>query len=1430
MRMEYHNKSRMQALRTLSAITLLLLIMLAASRAQTVLISPTGDGGFELGSTLAANGWTETQSTGSTDNRWHVGTATLTAGSRGCYISNNGGVSNQYTTGTTFTPTTSRIQYFWKTINFPAGQTHIILSFKWRCVGENGSGNDQYDFLRVYVVPATTTITAGSFLPSANIVGAVKYNLQSTYQTATITLPASLAGTSQKLAFCWRNDATSGSQPPAAVDEISLTSCTPPSFTVSNDGPVCEGSTLTLSCSLSGATSYSWSGPNGFTSNLQNPVIANFTSANVGVYTCTVTANGCSGSATTTASVKPMPVTSASSSSSAVCPGSPVNLAANGVVQSSNNSPIAIPDNNTTGVTRTITLPAGITINSHSDLEIAITFSPAHTWAGDVLVRLTSPTGAVTTVFDRPGVPASTYGNSDDLAGPYTFRTTASAVIPETSGSSGGVIPSGSYRPSNATGAAHNWSGLSFPLNAAGTWTLTVSDHAAGDVGTLASWTLRIKNPSGITYSWTSTPAGFISSVANPTANPVVNTTYHVSATLDGCTGSASSVSVSINPVPSASASTNAPVCVGDLLSVSASPSGMTYQWTGPSGFTSTAQNPIVTPTATLSRAGTYTVTVTNAFGCTASASTNVVVHQLPVPYLISSTNVSCFGGNDGQAVVGSTGAAPFLFDWGMNNNYGTTATITGLSAGILSVTVTDDNGCMSNPPLSVSISEPSQLLASVSGTNPVCHGLSLNLLSSVTGGTPGYTYQWSGPNGFSSSAAHPVRSGISPLDAGVYQVTVTDANNCQTTASVNISTTNPPTAVIGGSMDLCLGNSGVVTLNFTGSGPWTYSVSGSGGPYNGTSNSSSVNVSVTPVSGGHQVYSLLSISDANCAGSVSGTANAYVSTVPPTSTVQTITAPSGRCSGDIALINVNTVNGQFVRYSWNTGSNSSQVQFSASSGGPFVAGPFVTTANQVYAQFGTLAAHSSGYNICVKGINGCGVTNNKCVFVRGKVSVPNAISGSPVQCSGASAQVYTVNTLPAGTETLVWSFSVPGAVITPLNPPLNSQVSIDFPAFTTGTLSVQAGLACMGSSLSAPRTLVIDNATVTPAVPSGPNKVCPGSSYTYSVPAVAGAATYNWTVPSNATIVAGAGTNSVTVQFNSTPINFVNGIVSVNVTSICGVTSGTSSRSISSMVPSTPGNMSGATTGVCNSTYNYSVPAVSGVTYNWTLPSGATGNSSTNVIAVTFSNSFVNGQVSVTASAAGCAVPSNPRTLNVSGMPATPSAISVLFAPCNGGPGQFKTTSVIGATSYTWTVPANGSTIDNGQGSDQIDVTWGTGAGNVTVKANNSCGSSGIRTLYFVPGCRLADNSPAVSPDFSTLLLPNPASEKTTLHFYSEKPLTHSISLRDMQGRTIGQIMMNAEVGYNAVDVITSGLSKGVYLIELQSPGRSETLRLIVN
>lgn len=1498
--MKNYNTTKANALKTICAITLLLLLSAAIGQAQTtVTITCTGTtGSFNSGSvtsggtksdgnmvnlsSTASRGWGrfDLSSIPSGSTVTSVTANFTTYSSTSSAISNNiygftgnpasmGGTTlyNSCASGSSFnnTPWTANAA---NSVNFNAAgitfiQTNIggLINIgyvrgstnTYNIYGYPGTSAQRPTLVITYTPPCSGAPTAGTASlssPSVCIGSSV-----------TLSLSGFTTGVSG-ISFQWKKSAASGgpytnisgattstyNYTPLALgteyiictvtcsfsglsansNQITLVVNPLPTFTLGNNGPVCQGSSLTLTCSLGGA-SYTWSGPNGFSSNSQNPVIASFGPLNQGTYTCTVTEAGCSSSATTVASYKIVPQTAAASNVSSVCPGNAVNLSANGSIQITNSTAVAIPDNNTTGINSTVTIPSGINIAAHADLEVEVTFNPSHTWAGDIIIRLTSPGSANTLLLDRPGVPASTYGNSDNLAGPYIFRTTATNVIPETSGSPGGVIPSGAYRPSNTSGVAHNWSGLTFPVAAGGTWTLNVSDRVSGDVGTLSSWTLRIKNPNGITYTWTSTPSGFTSSSANPTDNPAVTTTYHVNASLDGCTGANSSVTVNMNPVPTPSASTNAPVCVGDMLTVSSLPNGMSsYVWSGPSGFSATVQNPTVTSSATLSRAGNYTVTVTNAFGCTASASVNVVVHSRPVPFLISSTNVSCYGGNDGVAVVGSTGAAPFLFDWGINNDYGTTATISGLTAGNIMVNVTDDNGCVSNPDLNVTIGQPSQLLAAPAGNNPACHGLSLNLLSNASGGTPGYTYVWTGPNSFNATVANPVRTGITSLDAGLYQVSVTDNNGCNTTATVNINTTDRPTATISGSSDLCLGNSGIVTLNFTGTAPWNYSVAGSGGPYIGTTSNSTLNISVTPTSGGNQIYNALTVSDANCTGTVSGTANAFVSTTAPSSTVQTINAPVASCSGEIALISVNTVSGQFVKYSWNTGSSSSQVLFSTDPGGPFTTGPHVTSGTQVYVQFSSLAANSSGYNICVKGINGCGVTNNKCTFVRGKVTTPSAITGSPVQCANATGQVYSVASLPAGVQTFVWNFSAPGAVITSLDPPLNSQVSVDFPSFSSGTLSVSAALSCLGTSVSAPRNLQLNNATVNPAVPSGPNKVCPGQTYTYSVPAVTGAAAYQWNVPSNATIVGPATGNSVNIQYNSSPISFI-GNVSVAVQSICSAMSGASNRSVSSMVPNTPGNISGANTGACDGPRIFSVPAVSGVIYNWSWPAGVTNNTPNglNSISLQFPDNFLSGTISVTGEASGCNVTSNPRIFNLTGLPSQPASITPVIAPCAYSLGQFHCPPVAFASSYQWVVPNNGTIIDAGQGTNTLDVTWGTGNGTISVKAVNACGVSGTRVLYYVPGCRLFNTNAVQSK--ATELFPNPAVDNSTLRFYAEKDAAHFINLTDMQGRNIRTLIFHAEQGVNSVTISTSDLSTGIYLVELKSEGRSEIIRLAV-
>jgi hypothetical protein len=182
------------------------------SNSDVILISPTGDGGFENGATFAANGWTVVNNG---TNDWYVGTVATYAGTNGAYISNDLGVTNTYTVST------AQVSHFYRDVTFPVGEGGI-LSFMWRGYGESG-----YDWLKVFVVPTTTTPVAGTELTGP----LVTLNLQAAWTVSGNIAISGVGGTTVRLVFSWRNDGSGGTQPPAAVDNISLFTTRVPSIT-----------------------------------------------------------------------------------------------------------------------------------------------------------------------------------------------------------------------------------------------------------------------------------------------------------------------------------------------------------------------------------------------------------------------------------------------------------------------------------------------------------------------------------------------------------------------------------------------------------------------------------------------------------------------------------------------------------------------------------------------------------------------------------------------------------------------------------------------------------------------------------------------------------------------------------------------------------------------------------------------------------------------------------------------------------------------------------------------------------------------------------------------------------------------------------------------------------------------------------------------
>ncbi|MBK9177502.1 MAG: choice-of-anchor L domain-containing protein [Flavobacteriales bacterium] len=241
--------------------------------------------------------------------------------------------------------------------------------------------------------------------------------------------------------------------------------------------------------------------------------------------------------------------------------------------------------------------------------------------------------------------------------------------------------------------------------------------------------------------------------------------------------------------------------------------------------------------------AGTYEAIVTDANGCTASASYTLVG---PEPTDISlnlaqqpgGAHISCHGAADGSidAVVNG-GTAPLVLEWsGPNGFTSSSATIDNLLAGEYSLQVTDANGCVAT--LSATLLEPLAVAVSITSTtftgdyNIPCAGLSVGQATAIaSGGTPGYAFVWSGPNGYGSNAAS-----IFSLAAGDYDLTVTDSNGCIGIGSIVLLEPDVLDAVIlipdlGGYPVSCIGADGSATVNATGgTGPYAFNWTGSNG------------------------------------------------------------------------------------------------------------------------------------------------------------------------------------------------------------------------------------------------------------------------------------------------------------------------------------------------------------------------------------------------------------------------------------------------------------------------------------------------------------------------------------------------------------------------------------------------------------------------
>lgn len=412
--------------------------------------------------------------------------------------------------------------------------------------------------------------------------------------------------------------------------------------TASNTGPYCEGGTIQLNGS-SGATTYSWTGPNGFTSNVQNPTIPNATAAMAGTYSLTVTGTGCTTAATTNVVVLP-PIAPNAGVDDTVCFGSPINLV--GVLSVATDTKLWTYL--ATGISPTPTvqiLPASNNLTPTVNVNQPGMYS--------FILTETNPV----------------CGSKKDTVKIFVKQMTINQVTTNTScaGFSDGTITlSGPQATQYSYDNGITWTGVTPGTGfAAGTYNVCVRDNNLCQACTVATITdpapiiMSVSNDTLVCENGSATMTAsaiggnsydfhwdlFPTTAATQIGSPLVNTYYVVQAESDlGCFSNKDSIYVTVRPPLTGTITPDVTICPGyptTLTATAAGGIGTPFNFVWSSGDFGTGSNHTIT--ANPPQTTQYSVTIDDACESTPIVlTTNVILAPLPVPLISVDLDNEC--------------------------------------------------------------------------------------------------------------------------------------------------------------------------------------------------------------------------------------------------------------------------------------------------------------------------------------------------------------------------------------------------------------------------------------------------------------------------------------------------------------------------------------------------------------------------------------------------------------------------------------------------------------------------------------------------------------------------------------------------------------------------------------------------------------------
>jgi len=746
----------------------------------------------------------------------------------------------------------------------------------------------------------------------------------------------------------------------------------------------------------------------------------------------------------------------------------------------------------------------------------------------------------------------------------------------------------------------------------------------------------------------------------------------------------------------------NTSVCKGgtETYTVPVITGATSYIWALPTGITGTSStNSITTTISSTAISGSIKVKGHNTSGDGPESTLAITVNDIPSAAGTISWNITvCQGGSETYTVPAIAGATSYVWTLptgitGTSSTNSITVTI-GSTAVSGSIKVKGHNNCGdgSESILVITVNKLPSAAGTITGNASVCKGGSETYtVPAITGAT---SYVWTLPTGLtgtSTTNSIAVTIGTTAISGSIK---VKGHNSCGdgTESALAITVNDIPSAsgVISGSIVSYRGTSETYTVPaITGATSYIWTLP-TGVTGSSTTNSITMTISASAVSGSIKVKG-----HNNCGD---GTESTLAITFNDIQAASAITGSNTVCKGGAETYSVGAIGGA-TSYIWTLPTG-----FTGTS-----------TTNSITVTIGTSAVSSS---IKVKGHNsiGDGTESTLVITVNDVPPAASTIVGNATVCKGGS-EIYTVPAI-TGATSYVWTLPT-GLTGTSITNTITLTIAT---TAVSGNIKVKGHNNC-GDGTESSLAFTVNDIPSAAGTIAGNTTAYKGTYETYTVPAITGATSYIWTLPTGVTGT--STTNSISATISSIAVS---GNIKVKGHNSCGDgTEGSLAITISDV---TAGVITGNTSVCKGGTETYTVGTIAGATsYIWTLPTGATGTSSTNTISVTFSSTAVSGSIKVKGHNSGGDGTESSLALTVNDVPSAAGVITGNVAVCKGGTETYTVPSITGATSYVWTLPTG---LTGTSTTNTISFTVGTTAasGSIKVKGHNGCGDGTESTL----------------------------------------------------------------------------------------------------